>query len=69
MKEGRWPDDFLKKPDKQMRSVWAIGTPKPEEKKFGKHPTQKPLDLLRRITAANTNKGKIILRVCVISQS
>ena len=61
MKEGRWPDDFLKKPDKQMRSVWAIGTPKPEEKKFGKHPTQKPLDLLRRITAASTNKGNIIL--------
>ena len=44
-----------------MRSVWAVGTPKPAEKKFGKHPTQKPLDLLRRIVLASTNKGDIVL--------
>ena len=44
-----------------MRSVWSMGTPKPEEKKFGKHPTQKPLDLLRRIILASTNKDDIIL--------
>ena len=37
VKEGDWPEDFLKKPNKQMRSVWAINTPKPWEKKFGKH--------------------------------
>lgn len=61
MKEGNWPEDFIKKPHKQMRSVWAIGTPKPEEKTFGKHPTQKPLDLLKRIVLASTNKGNIIL--------
>ena len=45
MKDGQWPEDQLKKPGNQMRSVWAVGTPKPAEKKFGKHPTQKPLDL------------------------
>ncbi len=56
-----WGDDFLKKPNKQMRSVWAIGTPKPEEKKFGKHPTQKPLDLLKRIVLASTKKDDIVL--------
>ena len=61
MKAGEWPNDFLKKPDKQMRSVWAIGTPKNGEKKFGKHPTQKPLELLRRIVLASSNKGDIIL--------
>ena len=44
-----------------MRSVWAIGTPRPEEKKFGKHPTQKPLELLRRIVLSSTNKGDVIL--------
>lgn len=44
-----------------MRSVWSINTPKPIEKKYGKHPTQKPLDLLRRIVLASTNKGNIIL--------
>lgn len=61
MKNGNWPEDFLKKPNKQMRSVWAIYSPKPEEKKFGKHPTQKPLDLLKRIILASTNKADIVL--------
>ena len=61
MKEGHWPEDQLKKPGLQMRSVWAMGTPKPPEKKYGKHPTQKPLDLLKRIVLASTNKGDIVL--------
>lgn len=61
MKNGSWPEDFIKKENKQMRSVWAIGTPKPEEKKHGKHPTQKPLNLLQRIILASTKKGDIVL--------
>jgi site-specific DNA-methyltransferase (adenine-specific) len=61
MKDGDWAEDFLKKPNKQMRSVWALGTPKPSEKTFGKHPTQKPISLLERIVLAATNKGDIIL--------
>ena len=61
MKGGHWPEDQLKKPGLQMRSVWSMGTPKPAEKKFGKHPTQKPLDLLKRIVLASTKKGDIIL--------
>ncbi len=61
MKNGDWPEDQLKKPGLQMRSVWAIGTPKPIEKKFGKHPTQKPEDLLRRVVLASTNKGDLVL--------
>jgi len=61
MKEGHWPEDAMKKPDKQMRSVWSISTPKPIEKKFGKHPTQKPFNLLRRIVMASTNEGDLIL--------
>ena len=51
----------MHKKGKQMRSVWAITTPKKEEKIFGKHPTQKPLELLKRIVLASTNKGNIIL--------
>lgn len=61
MKNGDWNDDILKKPNKQMRSVWQIDTPKPSEKEFGKHPTQKPLELLRRIILASTNSGGLIL--------
>jgi len=61
MKNGNWPEDFLKKPNLQMRSVWSMGTPKPTEKKFGKHPTQKPIDLLVRIVMASTNKGDLVI--------
>ncbi len=61
MKNGIWQDDFIKRPNSQMRSVWAIGTPKTIEKRFGKHPTQKPEDLLKRIVLASTNKGDLIL--------
>lgn len=61
MKEGSWPEDAFKKEGKQMRSVWSINTPRPEEKKFGKHPTQKPLNLLKRVVLASTEKGDIIL--------
>ncbi len=61
MKKGAWPNDFLKNPGMQMRSVWAISTPKKEEKIFGKHPTQKPLDLLNRIILASSNKNDWIL--------
>lgn len=61
MKEGGWPEDSIKRPMKQMRSVWAIGTPKPEEKKFGKHPTQKPLALLNRVVLASTKRGDLVL--------
>jgi len=61
MKGGDWANDQLKKPGLQMRSVWSIYPPKREEKKFGKHPTQKPLELLRRVVLSSTKKGDIIL--------
>ncbi|MDD4382335.1 MAG: DNA methyltransferase [Candidatus Dojkabacteria bacterium] len=61
MKEGKWEGDSLKKPNKQMRSVWEIKTTPQSEKIFGKHPTQKPKELLKRIILASTNKGDLIL--------
>ena len=61
MKNGNWPDDFLKKPNLQMRSVWAVYPPKTAEKIHGKHPTQKPIDLLMRIIMASTDKGDVVL--------
>ena len=44
-----------------MRSVWSIPTPSKSEKTFGRHPTQKPLDLLERIILCCTNPGDLIL--------
>ncbi len=61
VKSMDWKEDFLKKPNKQMRSVWAIPTPKNGEKKYGKHPTQKPEDLLERIILASSKENDIIL--------
>jgi site-specific DNA-methyltransferase (adenine-specific) len=61
MKDGFFPEDFIKKENTQMRSVWSIPTPKGGEKEHGKHPAQKPVDLLKRIVLASTNENDIIL--------
>lgn len=45
---------------KQMKSVWSFTAPNGEEKEFGKHPTQKPIALLKRIILASTNEGDLI---------
>jgi site-specific DNA-methyltransferase (adenine-specific) len=60
MKNGLFPEDKMKKENTQMRSVWSIPPPKNTEKQFGKHPTQKPVDLLLRIINASTNSGAVI---------
>jgi len=46
---------------KQMKDVWNFTAPKKTEKRFGKHPTQKPESLLERIILAATNEGDIVL--------
>jgi site-specific DNA-methyltransferase (adenine-specific) len=62
MKNGNWHEkDILKNEGKQMRSVWSINTPHPEEKKFGKHPTQKPMALLKRIVLSSTKPKDVML--------
>jgi len=43
-----------------MKTVWTIPAPNREEKKFGKHPTQKPLKLLERIIISSTKESDII---------
>jgi site-specific DNA-methyltransferase (adenine-specific) len=53
-----WMDlDFGDEP----QDIWTIGTPPPEEKLNGKHPTQKPLSLLERIVLSSTSAGDAIL--------
>jgi len=46
---------------KQMKSVWTIPPPETWEKKFGKHPTQKPFALLDRILRASSDEGDLVL--------
>src|SRR2546428_1978150 len=46
---------------KQMKSVWEIRPPEPWQKKFGKHPTQKPVALLERILLASSYERDLVL--------
>lgn len=48
-------------PGKQMLSLWRITPPKKSEKEFGKHPTQKPIELLNRIILAASSPGDTVL--------
>lgn len=47
--------------NKQMKDVWTTSLTKPSEKKQGKHPTQKPLEILERIILASTKENDLIL--------
>ena len=47
--------------NKQMKDVWTTSLTKPSEKKSGRHPTQKPLEILERIILASTNENDLIL--------
>ena len=46
---------------KQMKSVWQIPPPEPWEKRFGKHPTQKPVALVKRVLLAASDEGDVVL--------
>ena len=47
--------------NKQMRNMWEIPLTKPSERKYGKHPTQKPLAVVERLILAGTNADDLIL--------
>ena len=46
---------------KQMKSVWTFNAASRQEKRHGKHPTQKPVDLIARCLRASTDEGDIVL--------
>jgi len=56
------PEDLLKEPGKQMRTVWDIpNNKKREELAYGKHPTQKPVRLLTRMLEISARPGDLLL--------
>jgi len=61
MKQWQSDKDFIKNENKQMRSVWVIPLTPKSEKLFGKHPTQKPEELLRRVILSTSNESDTVL--------
>ena len=45
----------------QMRNMWDIPSTSTSEKKHGKHPSQKPIELINRLVIGGSNKGDIII--------
>jgi len=60
-KEMKEWDDKITPSGKQMRSIWNIPFTPMSEKKHGKHPTQKPIELLKRIITSSSNEGAVVL--------
>ena len=46
---------------RQMKTVWRLRAPGASERRFGKHPTQKPLALIERCLRASTHEGDVVL--------
>lgn len=60
-KTGDFSYDTLKSPGKQMRTVWDISNNKEkEELAYGKHPTQKPIRILKRMIKLSSKEGDIV---------
>jgi site-specific DNA-methyltransferase (adenine-specific) len=61
-KNSTYPEDGIKKRGKQMRTVWDIPNNKSkEELRFGTHPTQKPLRLIKRMMMISSRVGDVCL--------
>lgn len=61
-KASACPEDGLKEAGKQMRTVWDIpNNKKKEEISFGKHPTQKPVRLIKRMLSISARPGDLLL--------
>lgn len=61
IKNTDFPEDLIKQPGKQMRTVWDIPNNKSkEELAYGKHPTQKPIRLLKRMILSSTKEGDMV---------
>ena len=63
IKAARFPEDHLKEAGKQQRTVWDIPNNKTKrERKYGTHPTQKPLRLIERMLLLSApTEGKLLV--------
>lgn len=61
-KNGDFTKDGLKNSGKQMRTVWDISNNKSrKELLYGKHPTQKPISILKRMIRLSSKIGDVMM--------
>lgn len=62
-KNWKFNYDYLKKLNggKQMRNMWDIPMTPTSERKHGKHPSQKPIEVLERLILGCTEKNDVII--------
>ncbi|HTE86757.1 MAG TPA: site-specific DNA-methyltransferase [Dehalococcoidia bacterium] len=64
-KARRWTFDYWHAKElnggKQMRNLWEFSVTSQKERRFGKHPSQKPLALVERIVEIATAPGDLLL--------
>jgi site-specific DNA-methyltransferase (adenine-specific) len=56
-----WFPRNRKEEEESFPTHWRLSAPRKAEKALGKHPTQKPLELLDRIVRCSSNEGDLIL--------
>lgn len=56
-----YQDMKLMNEGKQMKDVWLVGRPKKNETTYGKHPTQKPEELIERMILSSTFNEDLVL--------
>lgn len=61
-KNGDFSKDELKSSGKQMRTVWDISNNKArKELAYGKHPTQKPIKIIKRMIRLSSRVGDVMM--------
>ena len=55
------PASPSQKTDSALDSIWTLSAPGKDEKRLGRHPTQKPVALVERCLLASTNEGDLVL--------
>ena len=56
-----WRETEFPIDQEEMPLIWTVAAPSNGEKIFGRHPTQKPVALIKRCLLASTNEGDLIL--------
>ena len=56
-----WQFSEEQEEQRKIDDIWIISAPSAAEKRFGKHPTQKPVELLKRIILASTKENDLVL--------